>query len=75
MELRNLIKETVARRGCLLIPAFAVGRTQDLIYTIRKMEDEGEIPAIPVHVDSPMGLKRRRFTAVTLKSMTSRCNN
>jgi metallo-beta-lactamase family protein len=57
MELRNLIKETVARRGCLLIPAFAVGRTQDLIYTIRKMEDEGEIPAIPVHVDSPMGLE------------------
>ena len=56
-ELRNLIKETVARRGCLLIPAFAVGRTQDLIYTIRKMEDEGEIPAIPVHVDSPMGLE------------------
>ena len=57
LELRNLIKETVARRGCLLIPAFAVGRTQDLIYTIRKMEDEGEIPAIPVHVDSPMGLE------------------
>ena len=57
IELRNLIKETVAQRGCLLIPAFAVGRTQDLIYTIRKMEDEGEIPAIPVHVDSPMGLE------------------
>lgn len=56
-ELRNLIKETVAKRGCLLIPAFAVGRTQDLIYTIRKMEDDGEIPAIPVHVDSPMGLE------------------
>jgi metallo-beta-lactamase family protein len=57
IELRNLIKETVAQRGCLLIPAFAVGRTQDLIYTIRKMEDDGEIPAIPVHVDSPMGLE------------------
>ncbi|MGH7873210.1 MAG: MBL fold metallo-hydrolase RNA specificity domain-containing protein, partial [Candidatus Binatia bacterium] len=56
-ELRDLIKETIAQRGCLVIPAFAVGRTQDLIYTIRKMEDEGEIPAIPVHVDSPMGLE------------------
>ena len=56
-ELRDLIKETVEQRGCLVIPAFAVGRTQDLIYTIRKMEDEGEIPAIPVHVDSPMGLE------------------
>ena len=57
IELRDLIKETIERRGCLVIPAFAVGRTQDLIYTIRKMEDDGEIPAIPVHVDSPMGLE------------------
>ena len=57
IELRNLIKETAQRRGCLVIPAFAIGRTQDLLYTIRKMEDDGEIPAIPVHVDSPMGLE------------------
>jgi len=57
IELRDLIKETVAQRSCLIIPAFAIGRTQDLIYTIRKMEDDGEIPAIPVHVDSPMGLE------------------
>ena len=57
LELRNLIKETSEQRGCLVIPAFAIGRTQDLLYTIRKMEDDGEIPAIPVHVDSPMGLE------------------
>jgi metallo-beta-lactamase family protein len=57
IELRDLIKDTVAQRGCLIIPAFAIGRTQDLIYTIRKMEDSGEIPAIPVHVDSPMGIE------------------
>jgi len=56
-ELRNLIKATVAERGCLVIAAFAIGRTQDLLYTIRKMEDDSEIPAIPVHVDSPMGLE------------------
>jgi metallo-beta-lactamase family protein len=56
-ELRNLIKATAEERGCLVIPAFAIGRTQDLLYTIRKMEDDGEIPAIPVHVDSPMGLE------------------
>jgi len=41
IELRELIKETAERRGCLVIPAFAIGRTQDLLYTIRKMEDEG----------------------------------
>ena len=41
----------------MIIPAFAVGRTQELIYIIRKMEDEGEIPVLPVHVDSPMGIE------------------
>jgi metallo-beta-lactamase family protein len=56
-ELRNVIRETAAQRGCLLIPAFAIGRTQDLVYAIRKMEDEGEIPSIPVHIDSPMGIE------------------
>jgi metallo-beta-lactamase family protein len=56
-ELRNVIKETAAQRSCLLIPAFAIGRTQDLVYTIRKMEDAGEIPPIPVYIDSPMGIE------------------
>jgi metallo-beta-lactamase family protein len=56
-ELRNIIKETAEQRRCLLIPAFAIGRTQDLVYTIRKMEDAGQIPPIPVYVDSPMGIE------------------
>jgi metallo-beta-lactamase family protein len=55
--LGNIVKEIAARRGCLIIPAFAIGRTQELLYTIRKLEDEGTIPAIPVHVDSPMGIE------------------
>ena len=55
--LRAVIKETAAEGRCLIIPAFAVGRTQDLVYTIRKMEDDGEIPVMPVHVDSPMGIE------------------
>jgi metallo-beta-lactamase family protein len=56
-ELRDLIKITAEERGCLLIPAFAVGRTQDLLYTIHKMEDAGEIPSLPVHIDSPMAIE------------------
>ena len=56
-ELRNIIKETAEQRGCLLIPAFAIGRTQDLVYTIRKMEDAGEIRPIPVYLDSPMAIE------------------
>ena len=57
LVLRDLIQETARRGGCLIIPAFAVGRTQELIYFIRKMEDDGQIPILPVHVDSPMGLE------------------
>lgn len=56
-ELRALIRDTAERRRCLIIPAFAIGRTQDLVYTIRKMEDAGEIPVIPVYIDSPMGIE------------------
>lgn len=56
-ELRKIILETVEQRSCLLIPAFAVGRTQELVYAIRKMEDAGETPVIPVHIDSPMGIE------------------
>jgi len=57
VELRELIQQVTDQRGCLVIPAFAIGRTQELVYTIRKMEDEGAIPVIPVHVDSPMGIE------------------
>ena len=55
--LREVIRETAARRRCLVVPAFAIGRTQELIYVIRKMEDAGEIPALPVHIDSPMAIE------------------
>ncbi|HWP23597.1 MAG TPA: MBL fold metallo-hydrolase [Candidatus Binatia bacterium] len=56
-ELREMILDTARRQSCLLIPAFAVGRTQELVYAIRRMEDAGEIPVIPVHIDSPMGIE------------------
>jgi metallo-beta-lactamase family protein len=56
-ELLDIIKHTAEQRGCLLIPAFAIGRTQDLLYTIRKLEDAGEIPPIAVYIDSPMGIE------------------
>lgn len=43
------------RGGALLIPAFAVGRTQELLYLIRQLEEEGRVPRLPVYLDSPMG--------------------
>ena len=49
------VTRAVEQRGALLIPAFAVGRTQDVLYLIRELETTGRIPKLPVHLDSPMG--------------------
>ena len=55
-ELARIINETAARKQVLLVPAFAVDRTQELLYVIRMLEDEGHIPALPIFIDSPMAI-------------------
>ncbi|MGH9880893.1 MAG: MBL fold metallo-hydrolase RNA specificity domain-containing protein, partial [Pyrinomonadaceae bacterium] len=52
--LKRIINEAASRNGPVLIPAFAVGRTQELLYLIRELEEENQIPILPVCVDSPM---------------------
>jgi metallo-beta-lactamase family protein len=54
LQLAKIINETVERGGKVIIPAFAVGRTQLLVYYLRELEDAGMIPTLPVVVDSPM---------------------
>lgn len=53
-ELKRIINKAAGLNAPVLIPAFAVGRTQELIYLIRELEDEKQIPVLPVIVDSPM---------------------
>ncbi|KXK05973.1 MAG: beta-lactamase-like protein [Acidobacteria bacterium OLB17] len=53
-KLARIISEAIRRKGPILIPAFAVGRTQEILYLIRELEDAGKIPILPVIVDSPM---------------------
>ena len=55
-ELREVVKRTVARGGKVIIPAFAVGRTQELVYDLHRMMDGREIPTIPIYVDSPLAV-------------------
>lgn len=55
-RLAEIINATAERGGKVVIPAFAVGRTQLLVYYLRELEDEGRIPVLPVAVDSPMGV-------------------
>lgn len=52
--LAEVVRSTFERRGVLVIPAFAVGRTQELLYLLRQLEDEKRIPVVDVFVDSPM---------------------
>jgi metallo-beta-lactamase family protein len=54
LDLARIINDAARRGGPVLIPAFAVGRTQELIYMIRELEDDNSIPVLPVRVDSPM---------------------
>lgn len=53
-EFEKLVKETIARRGKIIIPSFAVGRAQELVYELSKLIRTKEIPPIPVYVDSPL---------------------
>jgi len=56
-ELGRAVEETVARRGVLLIPAFAVGRAQDVLYHLRALQRAGRMPRdLPIYVDSPMAV-------------------
>lgn len=61
--LARIINDAHARNGVVLIPSFAVGRTQELIYLIRELEDQKRIPILPVRVDSPMAAAATRAYA------------
>lgn len=56
-ELERIVNTTVKRGGSLLIPAFAVGRTQQLVYALHKLHNEGAIPDLPIFVDSPLATR------------------
>ena len=60
-ELGVVIRETAARGGKVVIPAFAIGRVEELLYWIRRLERERRIPVLPVYVDSPMASEALRF--------------
>jgi metallo-beta-lactamase family protein len=66
VKFAEIINEAYKRNAPILIPAFAVGRTQEILYMIRELEDDHRIPSMPVIVDSPMAAQAtqiyNRFT-------------
>jgi metallo-beta-lactamase family protein len=55
--LKKVLTDTFERGGSVLIPSFAFGRTQELLYTLHELYDEGDIQKVPIYVDSPLATK------------------
>jgi len=56
VEMRDVIKRTLERGGKVVIPSFAVGRTQELVYNLSRMYEDHDLPEVPVYVDSPLAV-------------------
>jgi len=54
-ELKEIITKAIKKKSKIVIPAFSVGRTQEIVYILHKLTDERAIPVLPIFVDSPMG--------------------
>jgi len=56
-DLLHLVRETcILNEGKLLIPAFSLGRTQEIVYMLDQLENEGKLPPVPIYVDSPLAI-------------------
>lgn len=62
-SLARIINDTIHRKGSVVIPSFAVGRTQELLYILRDLEEKKRIPELPVFVDSPMAINATEITS------------
>jgi len=56
-----VVRETVTRGGKLIVPSFAIGRVEELLYWVRRLEKQNRIPVLPVYVDSPMATEALRY--------------
>jgi metallo-beta-lactamase family protein len=55
-DLERVVKATIEKQGKLVVPAFAVGRTQEIVYALHQLHAAGRLPEIPVFVDSPLSV-------------------
>ena len=70
-EFRDIFRKAAANRGNVLVPAFAVGRTKEVIFRLGELYQAGELKQNRVFLDSPMGLRQRRFIiAIKTSSMS-----
>ena len=53
-DFKEVINAAIKNKGKIIVPAFSLGRTQDIIYILHKLIDAGSVPAIPIYIDSPL---------------------
>jgi metallo-beta-lactamase family protein len=61
VEMREIILRTLKRNGKVIIPSFAVGRTQELVYNLHRMSEDGDLPHVPIYVDSPLAVNASKI--------------
>jgi metallo-beta-lactamase family protein len=74
-RLARIVNETVQRGGKVIIPAFAIGRVEEVLYWLKRLEDEKRIPVLPVFVDSPMATAALQFYAARAGELDPELNS
>ena len=59
--LAEIVRDTIGRGGKVIVPAFAIGRVEEVLYWLKTLEEAGAIPKVPVFLDSPMAAEALRF--------------
>ena len=71
-HLAPIVEATAQRGGTVVIPSFAVGRTQELLYLFRELIEQRKMPSLPIHVDSPMAIDVTDLYRTTRRTTTCR---
>jgi metallo-beta-lactamase family protein len=66
-KLEEIMRSSIETGGAVLVPSFAIGRTQELLYYLRQLQDAGRMPRIPVYIDSPMAVSTTALYAACLE--------
>jgi metallo-beta-lactamase family protein len=67
--LATIVREAAQRGGKLIIPSFAIGRVEEVLYWLKRLEEEKRIPSLPVYIDSPMAIAALQFYAARAQEL------
>lgn len=74
-EFKEIINKTLKREGNVLIPSFAIDRTQELLCTLKQMYDDGELPECKIYLDSPMAIRATELYKTYHQELSKHCQD